>query len=226
LITQRPAATRTLSGGATVGIVTYPINIPVAGSTAIDFTIRIGLPQLEQGAFATSVIPTTSATVTRAADVASITGSNFSSWYNQTEGTVFAECAVAQPVSGSNQFIFRSSDNSFNNQVALNIQGSGFASIATAAGGVLDGVSASALALSANTAAKFAGAYAANNLGVSLNGATVVTDTSATMPTALNRLDIGSDHIGANRVKAGTIKRITFWPTRLSNATLQQITQP
>jgi len=47
--------------------------------------------QLEAGAFPTSYIPTTTATVTRAADVASITGSNFSSWYRQDEGTVFTE---------------------------------------------------------------------------------------------------------------------------------------
>jgi hypothetical protein len=47
--------------------------------------------QFESGAFATSYIPTTGAAVTRAADVASITGSNFSSWYRQDEGTVFAE---------------------------------------------------------------------------------------------------------------------------------------
>jgi hypothetical protein len=182
--------------------------------------------QLEAGSFATSYIPTTSATVTRAADVASITGTNFSSWYNQTEGTVFAEGAVTQPASGGNQFVFRASDNSFNNQVALNIQGSGAASIATAAGGVIDGTATSVLALSANTAAKFTGAYATNNLGMSLNGATVVADTSATMPTALNRLDIGSDHSGTNRVKAGTIKRLTYYPVRLPDATLQAITIP
>ena len=77
LNTQRPTATRTLSGGATVGLVTYPFTISVAGNTAIDFTVRIGLPQLEQGAFATSPILTSTATVTRAADVASITGTNF-----------------------------------------------------------------------------------------------------------------------------------------------------
>ncbi len=181
--------------------------------------------QLEAGAFPTSYIPTTTAAATRSADVASITGSAFSSWYRQDEGTVFAECAVAQPATGGNQFVFRANDNSFSNNTTLNIQGSGFASIATAAGGVFDGAAAGVLALSANTTAKLAGAYAANNLGVSLNGATAVTDTSATMPTALTRADIGSDHSGANRVKAGTIKRLTYWPQRLANSTLQTLTR-
>ena len=46
--------------------------------------------QLEAGSFPTSYIPTTGTTVTRAADVASIEGTNFSSWYNQSEGTVFS----------------------------------------------------------------------------------------------------------------------------------------
>ena len=202
----------------------FRLTISATAGAAVDITIRIGLPQLEQGAFTTSPILTSTATATRAADVASVTGTNFSSWYNQTEGTVFAEGAVAQPNSGGNQFVFRTSDNGYNNSVALNIQSGGFASIATASGGVFDGVATSSATLIANTTAKFAGAYATNNLGVSLNGATVATDTSATMPTALNRLDIGSDHIGSNRIKAGTIKRLTYWPTRLS--TIQQITQP
>ena len=198
---------------------------PTAGTLTLTVSGTVSNAQLELGSFRTSFIPTTSSQVTRAADVASITGSAFSSWYRQDEGTVFAECAVAQPVSGGNQFVFRTSDNSFNNQVALNIQGSGFASIATAAGGVFDGVAAGALALSANTAAKFAGAYGANNLGVSLNGATAVTDTSAIMPTALTRADIGSDHIGVNRIKAGYVRRLIYYPARLPNITLQRLTQ-
>jgi hypothetical protein len=46
--------------------------------------------QLEAGAFPTSYIPTTSAAVTRAADVASMTGANFTQWNNPTSGTILA----------------------------------------------------------------------------------------------------------------------------------------
>jgi len=46
--------------------------------------------QVEAGSFPTSYIPTTTSAVTRAADLASIEGTNFSSWYNQSEGTVFS----------------------------------------------------------------------------------------------------------------------------------------
>ena len=47
--------------------------------------------QLEVGTFPTSYIPTSGGTATRATDIATIEGTNFSSWYNQSEGTVFVE---------------------------------------------------------------------------------------------------------------------------------------
>jgi hypothetical protein len=54
--------------------------------------------QLEAGAFATSYIPTTTATVTRAADIStSVATSVFeNSWYRQDEGTVFANARTLQ----------------------------------------------------------------------------------------------------------------------------------
>jgi hypothetical protein len=181
--------------------------------------------QLETASTASSYIPTTGSTVTRAADIStSVATSVFeSSWYRQDEGTVFADVAVAQPTSGGNQFVFRTSDNAYGNTVALNIPGQ--AQLSTASGGTFDGSASSVASLVANVSAKIGAAYATNNLGISLNGATALTDTSATIPTALNRADIGSDHAGFNRVKAGTIKRLTYWPTRLGNEVLQRITQ-
>ena len=59
-------------------------------------TMFIWGAQLETLAFATSYIPTTSAQVTRAADVAQMTGTNFSSWYNQNQGTFFADYIANQ----------------------------------------------------------------------------------------------------------------------------------
>jgi len=220
LRTQRNTLSLTATQAATA-FVTYQLNSGTP-TGAYDITIRIGLPQLELGAFATSVIPTTTTALTRAADVASV--NTLSPWYNATTGTIYAEFALTQPASGGNQFLARFSDNSYNNSIADNVTAGGFAQIATASGGVFDGTAGAAIGVSANTVAKFAGAYAANDLAACLNAGTVATDSTATIPSGMTRFDLGSDHAGANRVKAGYLRRITYYPTRLSNAQLQAIT--
>lgn len=53
--------------------------------------IKVWGLQLEQGSFPTSYIPTNGSQVTRLADSCSITGDNFSSFYNPSEGTFFAD---------------------------------------------------------------------------------------------------------------------------------------
>ncbi len=70
----RASATRTLSGGATVASCLLTIQIVSALGVAIDFTLRVGFPQLEQGATASTPIPTTTTAVTRTADSAVIDG--------------------------------------------------------------------------------------------------------------------------------------------------------
>lgn len=50
--------------------------------------------QLEQGGFATSYIRTTGSQATRSADDASIVGENFSSWYRQDQGSIVASASI------------------------------------------------------------------------------------------------------------------------------------
>jgi hypothetical protein len=90
---------------------------------------------------------------------------------------------------------------------------------------VFDGVATNTIALSANVIARFAASYKANDLALSLSGGALVTDATVKKPTALTRADIGSDHIGSNRIKSGTIRRLTYWPHRLPNYLLQELTR-
>jgi hypothetical protein len=197
-----------------------PVSVTAITGTGSSATFNI-VPQAQTG-FATSYIPTTTTALTRAADVASV--NTLSPWYNASAGTLFAEFALTQPASGGNQFLARFSDNSYNNSIADNVIATGFAQLATASGGVFDGTASTAGVVSANTTTKFAGAYAANDLAACKDGGTVAVDPSATIPSGLTRFDLGSDHAGANRVKAGYLRRISYWPRRLANAELQSIT--
>jgi hypothetical protein len=85
----RFSQSRTLDGGGTVGRVQVGVGFNVTNGQSYDFTIRIGLPQMELGSVATSVIKTTGSTQTRNADV--ITKTGLGSVLPQTEGWVYAE---------------------------------------------------------------------------------------------------------------------------------------
>jgi hypothetical protein len=65
--------------------------------------------------------------------------------------------------------------------------------------------------------------YAADLMRFANAGALANEDTVASMP-IVDRLYIGSDFSGSNPAN-GHISRLTYWPTRLPNSTLQSITQ-
>jgi len=190
---------------------------------AIDITLRIGLPQLEQGAFATSVIPTTTATVTRSADVASISGSNFSSWYRQDEGTLFAESSLAS-VATTPAITSFSDGTDTGNLIQVNTSGAGLARYRVVIGGVaqVNNIS-SGVTVTVNTLFEYAAAYKASDFAISVNGAASATQASGNVPspTQLRILQTGS----GGSIFTGTIRRLTYWPRRLGNEVLQSITQ-
>jgi hypothetical protein len=178
--------------------------------------------QLETGAFATSYIPTTSATVTRAADVAIITGANFSSWYNQTEGTVFGQFLRTASTNSQQGRVFNFDDGTNTNALVIYQTGPSNPSAAIIA------TTTQALwtpsGFTVGTSIKEVLGYQLNNSNASFNGSAETLDTVCNIPT-VTQARIGDRQDGV-RTLNGTIQRLTYWPTRLADTTLQQITQP
>ena len=180
--------------------------------------------QAENGAFATSYIPPTTATVTRAADVVSVTGANFNSWYNQTEGTVLAEYKRLVNASGR---VFTFNDTTANEQIRIT------ASLSTNIrpdwqvidGGAVQANVLGAAEIAVGATGKTAGAYKLNDFQQATNSTLGTADTAGTLPT-LTVLNIGANETGSGSMINGTIKRLTYWPVRLANPTLQSITTP
>ena len=184
--------------------------------------------QLEAGAFATSYIPTVASQVTRAADAASMTGTNFSSWYNQSEGTIYAEGFLNNSaVTGAQirRFV-EINDASSSNKITFGRAADVNAAlrvIYTVSGVNLNGTNGQPVP-NVFPSAKVAVAYKAADYAFSPNGAPVTTSTAANVP-VVNRLDIGSDVSNAATGSAnGTIKKIAYYPLRVTNAQLQALT--
>jgi hypothetical protein len=69
---------------------------------------------------------------------------------------------------------------------------------------------------------KFVGAYKTDDAIVAGNGGLSSADTSVVVP-FVSRLDIGKNTIGNNTANF-TLKRLTYYPTRVTNIQLQGLT--
>jgi hypothetical protein len=67
-------------------------------------------------------------------------------------------------------------------------------------------------------------AYATNNFAGSQNGTTAITDTSGAVPTGQATLYIGRI-VGTAGIITGTIKKIAYYPQRITNTQLQALTK-
>ncbi len=175
--------------------------------------------QLEAGAFPTSYIPTVASQVTRAADSASMTGANFSSWYRQDEGSFYAEATAAalSSTAGDPGTFVGISDGTVSNRLRLKSENG------TAWEGAVAGTSQFAIGTygSAGVSYKLAGAYKVNDFAYSFNGTTAATDTLGTVP-VVSQMQIGN--LTTAREFNGTIRKITYYPARVTNAQLQALT--
>ena len=180
--------------------------------------------QLEAGAFPTSYIKTEGTSATRSADIATITGTAFSGWYNQAQGTMFTDFRRASLIpSAAFANLWAISDGTANERVIVYNTGAVQSLDAVVAdGGTGQAFLIPAGSIAANAAIKSAFGYQANNFGFARDNGIVVTDISGTLPT-VDRLHLAANQAGTGQWN-GTISRLTYWGQRLPNSTLQALT--
>jgi hypothetical protein len=217
----RYSQARTLTNASTA-FVSVRFVWQVTAGQPVDFTLRIGLPQLEQGAFATSVIPTTTTALTRSADVASV--NPLSPWYNAVEGTLYVQAQdMSDAAHATSQPRAVSINNGSNSSIDISrvpASAQGRARIDDAGVNQFNSLTT---AWPLATQAKVALAYKLNDAAACLGGGTVFTDNTVTIP-IVSALTIGNYFTGGPNSWVGWIQRITYYPRRLSNADLQAIT--
>lgn len=176
--------------------------------------------ELASNPFPTSYIPTSGSTVTRSADNASITGTNFTDFYNASEFSLYTKVSalartdydkrIVNIVNDTGRQLDFWLDTSFR---AYNYE-TGFIGASPIAGNITAGVEHKA-------------AVAIKESDIFLTQSTDNTDASSTniqMLSGIHTMHIGSLDSNGNYSLNGHLKRLTYYPQRLSNSQLQNLT--
>lgn len=214
--------------GAIPSVTSYVISVSSAASSGSSTRVNnasyyLWGAQLETGSVATSYIPTVASTANRTADSVTLTGA--SSLIGQTEGTLYAEIVARNFNSATTiRRLLTISDGTTSNRIGI---ASALSQDYRLQGVVVTGGStvAQIIQTSNNTqdaVIKSAIGYKLDDVAFYVNGSSIGTDTSATIPTC-NRIDIGNQ-LGGEQFLNGWIRSVALFPTRLSNAQLQALT--
>jgi hypothetical protein len=231
------------SGGSNHTVVQYPngwyrIYFTVTGTNALNNALRFQVyaessgitylwgAQLEAGRHATSLIPTSGSTATRSADFASLTGTNFSSWFNPTEGTTLVSYDKYYQ---QTQFDIPLYPMSFViGGWPTRIMYGDFGGVFQVMNVVISESYQADLYGSStrptNTTLKFIGTYRENDFAAIGTERVLYTDTSGSVPTGLTSATIGNEGNSATLLN-GHIEKIAYYPKRLTNIQLQELTK-
>jgi hypothetical protein len=227
--TMRIWADTSPSISATVTVTSEWQRFTVSGTTDTTARVQIGVDgsanafdvyaygaQLETGAFATSYIPTTTTSLTRNADVVSMTGTNFSDWYNASEGAFVTQVSLLNISAGHLLTAFQGYSDVMRVRMLSSIP---TANITVGGASQFNSTSQGSLgAITTNEIFSSALAYKQNDTSFAAKGVSVSTDTSVNLVTAPSRLAIGSlDNVGSGSM-TGHMRRVFYYPQRLSNA--------
>ncbi len=172
--------------------------------------------QVEEGAFATSYMKTTTATVTRAADDPTMAVSNIKG-FNDSESTLFVEFDQFgnTVIAGNSTQAVEMGDGTFNERIMIRT------SLVVVTGGVLQVNIVGSDPLNAGVTKRI-GAYRANDFAYVEDGTLIGTDSAGATATSTTMF-IGRSG-PQNIVLNGHIARIKLWNGQLPNEELQEET--
>lgn len=177
-------------------------------------SIYIWGAQVEAGAFATSYIPTTTASVTRAADVASVATSSFP--YSSTASSVVVAFQHIAAVSSNGNHGYFRFDRSGTEVVSMDRYDSSNLAAFRGLGLSVD----TGRTITAGVVSKLGTAFTTGDVAVVVSNGSVYTNTSAAGSQVADALWIGRAGASSNYLN-GWIRQITYIPRRLTNAELQ-----
>jgi hypothetical protein len=150
-----------------------------------------------------------------------MTGTNFSDWYNASEGTLYAESRCPNGIATNINRIASLNDGTNSNRMEIDTG----SATATAARIQVNGV---------NQGSPTAGSFTdfqlrKSALGIQLNNFTLAANTATNSDTSalvavVDRLMIGQSPAAASNFLNGTLAKIAYYPRRLANSELQAIT--
>ena len=192
---------------------------PSSGSQTDACSVHIYGAQVEEGSYATSIIPTSGTTVTRNSDTCATTG--LSNTIGQTEGTIFVEAMFSSGYD-SNNLLITLSDAIGNGANLMYInRNNGKLEFFVQSASVTQMIYVAPTILSAGVH-KIALGYKANDFVVYIDGVLAYTDTSGSVP-AFSKLNLGSYYNESLTYNNG-INQAQLYKTRLTNAEIATLT--
>ncbi len=174
--------------------------------------------QSEEATYATSLIHTSGSAVTRSADAANNAGN--SDLFNDSEGVLY--CEIKATANDLSQRRITISDGSLNNRIGIEYTSSSN----QIRGRVTDGGSGQAdmtyTAIDITEYIKIAVKYKVNDCALYVNGQEVVVDTSATMPSGLDKLSFDQATSVLNYY--GNVKSVMVFKEALTDLELEKLT--
>jgi hypothetical protein len=173
--------------------------------------------QLETGSVPTSYIPTTTAAITRGAEVVSKTG--LSSLIGQTEGTIYVEVVLSRI--NANYII---SLGTLDDRIMINFDSSTSVLALIRVGGATANYTATIPAIPATGGVyKIALAYKANDYCFAVNGVAYPSTASRGVPANMSSVYLGASVFSTAQLN-DRIRADALYPTRLSNTDLALLT--